>query len=717
DKLPEARQRLEGMLDRKGEEHPETLTSMHDLVKLLKLAGELEEARSLGERLLGLRRRILGAEHADTLTSMNGLVSILMSKGELDAAQALGEEALKLGLRVFGEEHPETLAAQNNLAGGLFYRGAYDQARATAVRTWEVATRVLGVEHTTTLEAMGILALVAEDQEQAETLQRNILAVENRTLGMAHPRTLATMNNLAHTLEALEKHDEATALKETVLEGTLRTLGDEHIHTLVAMTNLAMTLQSQGELERARALSEKSMETKLRVLGEDHPFTLTAMSALAKTCESLGELVQAQTLWETILTGRTRVFGETHRSTLVAMHALSSVLVAQGNLQNALPLQQKLCALASLELGEEADLTQAAREMLAQTLVLAGEAPDEPRDIVKAIDDFWAWWVENRQALEELIASSEMASFATFDEAISRGVYAIHPELRWVIGKGVGGAFELCVTGELNVPLRALAERWRAAAPEADGWSFVAARQPSRGMQLQYAGSVFDPEELKVHFKVDEAHERIHAVFTHPRFADMHEQVYGTVTFLMLNIWFGEDDIMNWMGSIEALPESEVDSELLRPWSEFDAAVEDLKANATGERWVELSGQGQDGPVQVLLNAAVKPLNHLFMDVCVEVHTPWALTGGWTLEGLNELLSVMEDQLLGQLGHQAVLIARESLLFEGPEPRGLHVLYLHVSGMDNSLAQIQAWAERDDHPPVHIEVVSDQEWAILNRWG
>tara|TARA_B100001057_G_C22563650_1_gene838291 strand:+ start:242 stop:400 length:159 start_codon:yes stop_codon:yes gene_type:complete len=47
-------------------------------------------------------------------------------------------------------------------------------------------------------------------------MAREVLAAAREVLGARHPRTLATMHNLAHTLWARGKHDEAAAMVREV---------------------------------------------------------------------------------------------------------------------------------------------------------------------------------------------------------------------------------------------------------------------------------------------------------------------------------------------------------------------------------------------------------------------------------------------------------------------------------------------------------------------
>ena len=52
-----------------GLRHPETATSLDTLAGLLRDQGELDAARSLYQRALGIRQRVLGPDHPKTVSS------------------------------------------------------------------------------------------------------------------------------------------------------------------------------------------------------------------------------------------------------------------------------------------------------------------------------------------------------------------------------------------------------------------------------------------------------------------------------------------------------------------------------------------------------------------------------------------------------------------------------------------------------------------------
>ena len=68
---------------------------MNNLAMTLWAQGDLRGARALEERVLQVKRRVLGEEHLDTLLSMNNLAETLREQGDLRRARTLHEQVLK----------------------------------------------------------------------------------------------------------------------------------------------------------------------------------------------------------------------------------------------------------------------------------------------------------------------------------------------------------------------------------------------------------------------------------------------------------------------------------------------------------------------------------------------------------------------------------------------------------------------------------------------
>jgi hypothetical protein len=62
---------------------------------------------------------VLSKGHLSTLTSINNLVGVLRDQGKYEQAEEIHRQVLRLRETVLGKEYPDTLTSMNNLALAL----------------------------------------------------------------------------------------------------------------------------------------------------------------------------------------------------------------------------------------------------------------------------------------------------------------------------------------------------------------------------------------------------------------------------------------------------------------------------------------------------------------------------------------------------------------------------------------------------------------------
>ena len=160
-----------------GEEHPDTLLSMHNLANRYSEVGQRQKALQLTETVVTARKRTLGEEHLRTLSSMHNLALRYSKMGRLQEALQLMETVVAAHKRMLGEEHPDTLLSIHNLA--LMYS--------------EVGRR-----------------------QEALQLMEAVVAAHKKMLGEKHPHILSSMHTLALRYSEVGRRQEALQLMETV---------------------------------------------------------------------------------------------------------------------------------------------------------------------------------------------------------------------------------------------------------------------------------------------------------------------------------------------------------------------------------------------------------------------------------------------------------------------------------------------------------------------
>ena len=107
---------LEKNLNFKGEDHPDTLTCLHNYAALLSSLQNFSVAEELLERCLEGRKKVLGEAAIPTLTTMNELTDLYIKQGRQDKAEPLLQQGLIYRQEALGESDDATLSYMKDLA-------------------------------------------------------------------------------------------------------------------------------------------------------------------------------------------------------------------------------------------------------------------------------------------------------------------------------------------------------------------------------------------------------------------------------------------------------------------------------------------------------------------------------------------------------------------------------------------------------------------------
>lgn len=97
-----------------------------------------------------------------------------------------------------------------------------------------------------------------ERHEEAEPMERMLLATREAILGAAHEKCVRTKENLAITLSSLGKDEEATALYRDVVDGYVKLEGPRGHQAQSAMASLIRLLRAAGRHEEVGSLERRA---------------------------------------------------------------------------------------------------------------------------------------------------------------------------------------------------------------------------------------------------------------------------------------------------------------------------------------------------------------------------------------------------------------------------------------------------------------------------
>jgi len=241
---------------------------------------------------------------------------------------------------------------------GRTYRdvGEYERAIDFLERSAALFRQHLGLDHPDTLISMnnlGLAYMASGKLNLALPLFEETLKLMKANLGPNHPQTLMSMTSLATAYQNAGKLDLALPLFEETLKLSKAKLGLYHPDTLISMNNLAVAYQAAGKLDLALPLDEETLKLMKAKLGPEHPCTLTSMNNLATAYQNAGKQSLALPLFEETLELVKAKLGTEHPDTLTAMNNLASAYKDFGKLDLALPLFEETLKLRKAKLGPD----------------------------------------------------------------------------------------------------------------------------------------------------------------------------------------------------------------------------------------------------------------------------------------------------------------------------------------------------------------------------
>jgi tetratricopeptide (TPR) repeat protein len=337
-----------------GREHPETAKSLLNLGGLLQDYVHLSEARPLLERALSIREKVLGSEHPETARSLNNLARLLRQQGDLAGARPLYERALAIYEKVRGPTHPHTARSINNLARLLEDQGDLAAARLLFERALAVREKAIGNEHPDTAKSLNNLAHLLQAQGEfslAQSLFERALAIREKKLGPEHPETARSLNNLATLLQAQGNFDGALQIFERALSIRKVILGTDHPETARSITNLARLLHERGDLTGARLFYKQALEIRKKKFGPDHPEVGRSLNNVARLLKEEGDLAEARQLHDRALAIFEKALGPKHPETARTLDDLGRLFHAQNDFASARSIFERALAIRETVLG------------------------------------------------------------------------------------------------------------------------------------------------------------------------------------------------------------------------------------------------------------------------------------------------------------------------------------------------------------------------------
>jgi tetratricopeptide (TPR) repeat protein len=220
----------------------------------------------------------------------------------------------------------------------------------------------------------------------AEEIARDAMTIRIKVLGVAHPSTANSYNNVAGLLMEQERYEEAEPLMRKALTYTEQSLGAWHALTANRQHNLATLLDETGQDDEAVKMYSKAMNTRDKKLGPDHPETLGSASSLAGVYLKTGRYLDSLQLYRRCVAAhrqhvRTSGGNAAREALLTNMTELAMALHKTGHHDEALQNVEEASKLATILRGpgsEEMTMFADMKESLQSHAKAAGARRGRP---------------------------------------------------------------------------------------------------------------------------------------------------------------------------------------------------------------------------------------------------------------------------------------------------------------------------------------------------
>ncbi len=242
---------------------------------------------------------------------------------------------------------------------GVAYQGLglFDEARSLLEDGLALRTERLPADHPDVAEsqdALGLLRWETSDQAAADALFRQALDTRRRVLGDRDEATLATLNNLALSLQAQGRLDDAEPIYRDVLRFRAEISGRAADRARAStMHNLAWLLSARGDARGADSAFAAVLGLRRELYTGDHAYLANSLQALANSRTRIGQLTQADSLAREALAMRRRLFGDVHPRVAETLGTLASITQARGDYEAARAFYEDAIAMQRETLGAE----------------------------------------------------------------------------------------------------------------------------------------------------------------------------------------------------------------------------------------------------------------------------------------------------------------------------------------------------------------------------
>jgi tetratricopeptide (TPR) repeat protein len=256
--------------------------NMANLGYTIWMRGAAREALPILTEALAVQRRVYAGGHTEIAYGLAYMAHCQQSLGNLDEASSLWDEVMPMRRRLLGDVNRSVAGDLAGYSELLRLQGDLSGAERSARDGIEIHRKTGEEIPASALLQLGRVRVDQEGHAEAEELFRRVLAMREKSYGPENARgTGEPMLLLAEVLHRQGKDQEAEPLFRKVLE-LRRTLPPNDWDLGAALFGLGAFLADRGEREAARPLLEQALAIRSEHRPPGHRSIEEARGALAR---------------------------------------------------------------------------------------------------------------------------------------------------------------------------------------------------------------------------------------------------------------------------------------------------------------------------------------------------------------------------------------------------------------------------------------------------
>jgi len=295
--------------------------------------GIYDRADSLLQSARERLKSVYGPDHEDVADNLIHIAMLRIEQARLAEAEQLGRDALAIDRRHLPASALGVGEATAVLGAVAERRGAYE----TAIDQLTESITHLEAGHAPEIEVLSNRTLLANAHFHlghyaiADSLNRQLLAIDQRRKGERHPDCAIDMVNLGNIQYQWGHYPDSEGYFRQALAILQSWMGADHPTPWDISSYLAQTLIAEGRYDEAASLAEQALHSLEKAYpNKSHPNVAMALLQSGAVAEHRGTLREAEADYTRAAGIYQAVYGDRHPNTAAALSRLADVYLKEG---------------------------------------------------------------------------------------------------------------------------------------------------------------------------------------------------------------------------------------------------------------------------------------------------------------------------------------------------------------------------------------------------